>query len=209
MKKNSVQSSISKKNRSFLNNIFVRNFIGLIVVSVILVAAVLIWLNYYTQHGKAVELPDVKGLSVEQAEQFFTKSKINYVVEDSVFNKGAVPGSIAETRPPIGSMVKEGRTIYLKVYSFLPNLIPIPDIVDTSQRQALAMLISLGFEKVETKIVPGVHKELVLGLESRGVALEAGQRVSADTPLSVLVSSGTGEVFLFEDEEDSILESTD
>ena len=196
---------MSMKKRSVLSNIFVRNFIGIIVLSVILVTAVLIWLNYYTQHGKAVEVPDVKGLSVEIADPFFTKNKLKYVVNDSIFNKNAIPGSIAETTPPVGSMVKEGRTIYLKVNSFLPTLIPIPDVLDTSQRQAIAMLRSLGFERVETKIVPGVHRELVLGLESRGVSLEAGERVPADTPLSILVSSGSGDIFLFENEGDSIL----
>ena len=199
---------MSMKKRSVLNNIFVRNFIALIIVTVVLVAAVLSWLNFYTQHGKAVEVPDVKGISVEIAEPFFTKNKLKYLVIDSVFNKNAIPGSIAETTPPVGSMVKEGRTIYLKVNSFLPNLIPVPDVMDTSQRQALAMLRSLGFEKIDIKIVPGIHRELVMGLESRGVSLEAGERISTDMPLSLLVSSGTGEEsFLFENEEDSIMEN--
>jgi len=200
---------MSTKKRSVLSNIFVSNFLGMIFVTVILVVAVLLWLNHYTQHGKAVEVPDVKGLSIEQAEQFFSKKKLNYVVVDSVFMTNAMPGSIAEATPPVGSMVKEGRTIYLKVNSYLPKLIAVPDVVDTSQRQSIAMLRSLGFETIETKIVPGVHRELVLGLESRGVALEAGQRIPVSTPLSILVSSGSGDVFLFESTEDSIEESTD
>jgi len=186
------------KKQSFFNNIFVRNLLGLIIVIVVIVTAVLIWLNYYTQHGKAVEVPDVKGISVENAEPFFTQKNLNYLVVDSVFVKNAIPGSIAETTPPMGSMVKEGRTIYLKINAYLPQLITIPDVKDTSLRQSLAMLRSLGFENIETKMVPGVYQELVQGLESRGVAIEAGQRVPADTPLSLLVSSGSGDIMLLD-----------
>ena len=197
------------KKRTVFSNIYVRNILGLILVTVILVSAVLIWLGYYTQHGKAVEVPDVKGISVELAEPFFTRINLQYLVVDSVFNKNAVPGSITETTPPVGSKVKEGRTIYLKVNSYLPQLITIPDVKDTSQRQALAMLRALGFENITVKMVTGVYKNLAMGLESRGMTMEAGQRVPANTPLSLLVSSGSGDDFLIEIPEDSVAVSSD
>ena len=191
--------------RSILKNIFIRNLLGLFLVSILLAVTVLIWLNHYTQHGEAVEVPDVKGISVEKAEAFFTGKNLKYLVVDSVFVKNAVPGSIAETTPPIGTMVKKGRTIYLKIISRMPPLITLPDVKDSSQRQALAMLRSLGFEKVEVKMVPGVYMDLVLGLESRGTAVDAGQRVYADTPLSLLVSSGSSDIVPL----DSPVDSTD
>ena len=151
-----------------------------------------------------MEVPDVKGISVELAEPFFTQRKLNYTVVDSIFVREAVPGSIFETIPPVGSMVKEGRTIYLKVNSFMPQLITLPEVKDNSLRQSMAMLRALGFEKIDTKNVPGVHRELVLGIESRGTTLEAGQRVTANTPLTLLVSSGSGDFFMFEGPEDSV-----
>jgi len=197
------------KKRTVFNNIFVINIIGLILVSAVLVIAVLVWLGYYTQHGKAVEVPDVRGISVEKAEPFFTKINLNYSVVDSVFNKNASPGSIVETTPPVGSMVKEGRTIFLKVNSFLPQLITIPEVKDTSQRQAFATLRSLGFENISIKIVPGVYKNLVIGIESKGVTMEAGQRVPANTSLSLLVSSGSGDIQMLEIPEDSVVVKSD
>ena len=192
------------EKRSLLKNIYIRNLLGLILVIVILVSAVLIWLNIYTQHGKEVEVPNVKGLMVGNAAIFFTEKNLNYTVIDSVFVKNAIPGSIAETTPPVGSKVKEGRIIYLKVNAYLPLLITIPDVKDSSQRQSLAMLRSLGFENVNVKMVSGVYRDLVMGLESRGALLEAGQRVPAGTPLSLLVSSGSEETLLLENPADSI-----
>jgi len=189
--------------QSILKNIYVRNLLGLILITILLTVAVLIWLNHYTQHGKVVEVPDVKGLSVEKAESFFTKKRLKFSVVDSTFNKNATPGSIAETTPPMGSMVKEGRTVYLKINAFLPQLITIPEVKDASQRQSLARLRSLGFENIEIKMVPGVYKDLVLGLESKGSPLEAGQRLPANAPLSLLVSSGSDDILLMENPVDS------
>ena len=188
---------------SILNNIYFRNLLGLIIVFVLLLIAVMIGLKYYTQHGKAVEVPDVKGLSVDNAEPFFISKELNFAVVDSVFNKAATPGSIFETTPPVGSMVKKGRTIYLKIVAFLPQLITIPDVKDTSQRQSRAMLKSLGFENISVKMVPGIYRDLVLGIESKGVAIEAGKRVPVNTPLSLLVSSGSEDILLLENPVDS------
>jgi len=197
------------KRRSIFSNIFIRNLLGLGIVTVILIAGVLIWLSHYTQHGKAVEVPDVKNLLVEKAEQFFAERELKCVVVDSVFIRNAVPGSIAETTPPIGSMVKRGRIIYLKVIASTPQLITIPDVKDNSQRQARAWLNSLGFENIEIKFVPGIYKDLVLGLEYRGASIEAGQRLPAGTSLTLLVSSGYEEIRILEDPSDSTIVSSD
>jgi beta-lactam-binding protein with PASTA domain len=192
----------------FLKNIYIRNLLGLILVSVVLILAVLTWLSFYTQHGKTVEVPDVKGLAVDKAKSFFDSKELNFSVVDSAYVKDAIPGTIAETTPPMGSTVKRGRTIYLKVNSYLPQLISIPDVKDSSQRQSLAMLRSLGFEDVQVKMVPGVYRDLVVGLESRGVSIEAGQRVPANTPLSLLVSSGSGDIMLLDTLDDSAIDTT-
>jgi len=184
--------------KSFFKNIYIRNLLGLILATIVLISAVLFWLSIYTQHGKSVKVPDVRGISVEKAKPFFVKSNLTYTVVDSVYIKGAVPGSIAETTPPIGSMVKLGRTIYLKVNAYMPQLVAIPDVKDTSQRQSLAMLHSLGFDNVVIKMVPGAYLDLVMGLESKGSPIEAGQRVPADTPLSLLVSSGSNDILLLD-----------
>jgi beta-lactam-binding protein with PASTA domain len=190
--------------KEFFNNIYIRNLLGLILVTVVLISGVMLWLNIYTRHGKSVKVPDVKGISVEKAKPFFAKSNLNYSVVDSVYIRNAVPGSIAETTPPVGSPVKSGRTVYLKVNAWLPQLIAAPDVKDASQRQSLAMLRSLGFENVTVKPVPGAYRDLVMGLESKGSPVAPGQRIPADTPLSLLVSSGSDDIMPLDNPSDTI-----
>ena len=153
----------------------------------------LYWLKGYTNHGKVVEVPDVKGLNVETAIPLLEGKTLRCTIVDSVYVKNAAPGTILETTPPSGATVKEGRTIYITVNSINALKISIPEVMDLSQRQGLSMLRSLGFESIDVKLVSGAYRDLIVGLESEGKTLEAGTKVSSSTPLLLLVSSGIGE----------------
>jgi beta-lactam-binding protein with PASTA domain len=181
------------KMSGFFKNIYVRNLLVAVLVFFVLLTVVLIWLSVYTHHGESVEVPNVKGLQVEAAAPFFANQNLQYQVVDSIYDKRAVPGSIIETVPPVGTKVKEGRTVYITTNSYVASLITIPEIKDLSQRQALAMLKSLGFENVNVRTVPGPYRDLVIGLESRGQAVEAGTHTSAGISLTLLVASGSSE----------------
>ena len=179
---------------NFFMNVYVRNLLLALAVVLLLVFIVLNWLDAYTKHGKEVVVPEVKGMQVAAASLFFKKATLNYIVIDSVFFKNQPVGSIIETVPPIGTRVKEGRTIYLTINSGTAHMLIVPAVKDISQRQALAMLTSVGFESVQVKLVPDAYRDLVLGLENRGSSLSPGDRIPADTPLTLLVSSGEGKV---------------
>ena len=92
-----------------IKNPFVINLLLVIVVSCGVVYGVLAWLDSYTRHNQAVVVPDVKGMKLEDAAEFFGNNKLRYNVIDSVFSKDVAPGSIVELVPGVGSKVKEGR----------------------------------------------------------------------------------------------------
>jgi beta-lactam-binding protein with PASTA domain len=178
-------------------NIYIKNILIAIAILIVLVFIVLQWLNVYTHHGKQVTVPDVKGMQVEQAAPFLEQKSLHYVVVDSIYAKNQVAGSILETVPPIGTNVKEGRTIYLTVNAGTAQLLTVPAVIDMSQRQASALLLSLGFESVKIRTVTGAYKDLVVGLETAGGrTVETGSRIPANTTLSLLVSSGEADISL-------------
>ena len=92
-----------------IKNPFVINLLLVIVVSCGVVYGVLAWLDSYTRHNQAVVVPDVKGMKLEDAAEFFGNNKLRYNVIDSVFSKDVAPGSIVELVPGVGSKVKEGK----------------------------------------------------------------------------------------------------
>lgn len=178
----------------------ITNLLFAVIVLVVLVWGVSIWLNAYTNHDESVEIPNVKSMKMEAAQPLFEAYELSCQVVDSTSNKAFSPGTIIETIPPTGSKVKKGRTVYIRLNSYSAGKIAIPDVRDLSQRQAMAMLKTLGLGEIEIKWVPGNYRDLVVGLEYRGQPLQIKDKVPANAIITLLVSSGNAA-----DEQDDIL----
>jgi len=171
-------------------NIIFRNLVLAILLMVVLVLGISWWLKIYTHHGDSVEVPNVKAMRLDVAKPLFETNELSYQVIDSTYNKTVSPGTIIETIPPVGSKVKRGRTIFIRLNSYTAGMISIPDVRDVSQRQATAMLKALGFEKINTRWVEGQFRDLVIGLEYQGRILQIKEKVPANAVLTLLVSQG-------------------
>ena len=103
-----------KTNKYFWVNILVM----IVAVVILLLFGVLKWLDVYTRHGEAVVVPDVKGMTVDEASKMFRNHGLVCVVSDSNYVKNMAAGIVLDVNPGIGQKVKEGRTIYLTEYFF-------------------------------------------------------------------------------------------
>lgn len=177
-----------------IKNPYVLNLLLAVVVTCALIFGTLRWLDTYTRHNEAVVVPDVKGLGLDEAAEFFKNSNLRYNVIDSVFSKDVRPGAIVELVPMAGSKVKEGRIVFVTVNALTSQMAMIPEVEDLSFRQAYAILRARGFEKIEIEYVPGDFKDLVLAVELRGRALRKGEQVPLSAPLVLKVSSGDADV---------------
>ena len=146
------------------NRFFWVNIIAMVVVAVLIVFGALKGLDIYTRHGQAVVVPDVKGMSVSEAEKMFRDQGLTYVVSDSNYVKNKPSGIILDLNPSVGQKVKEGRTIYLTINTLSTPLCVVPDVADNSSvRQAQAKLMAAGFKLTENRMVSG-EKDWVYGV---------------------------------------------
>lgn len=129
-----------------IKNPYVLNLLLAVVVTCGLIYGALKWLDHYTRHNEAVVVPDVKGLKIEEAAEFFKNNNLRYNVIDSVFSKDVEPGAIVELSPLAGSKVKEGRIVFITVNALTSQMATIPEVEDLSFRQAYALLKARGFE---------------------------------------------------------------
>lgn len=182
------------------NNIYAKNIFLAILVIIVLFLGLNWWLNEYTRHGQAVVVPDVKGLSMEEATVFFDNVNLRFEVVDSVYNKNTTPGAIVETIPTAGTKVKEHRNIYITINAKTSRMAIIPEVKDQSLRQAIAKLNAVEFKDVQVKSVEGAYKDLVLGLQYKGRDLNAGERLPLDSKLVLLVSDGAQSMDEFDDD---------
>ena len=180
--------------KGFFKNPYVLNLLLAIVVVCALMYGTLKWLDVYTRHNEAAVVPDVKGLGIEEAAEFFKSNNLRYNVIDSVFSKSVKPGDVVELVPMAGSKVKEGRIVFVTVNALTSQMAAVPEVEDLSFRQAYAILRACGFEKIEIEQVPGDYKDLAIAVELRGRVLEKGEHVPLTAPLVLKVSSGEDEL---------------
>lgn len=177
-----------------IKNPFVWNFLLMIAVVCALIYGTLAWLDHYTRHNEAVIVPDVKGLSMNEAKSFFDNTGLRYNVIDSVFSNDVNPGAIVEVVPEPGSKVKEGRIVFVTINALTAQMAIIPEVADLSFRQAYALLRSLGFKNIEVKFVPGDYKDLAVGVERNAQMINRGERVPLASTLTLIISNGEKEI---------------
>lgn len=172
------------------NKFFWLNLVAMIVVVVALLFGVLKWLDVYTRHGEAVVVPDVKGMTVDEATKMFSSHGLVCVVSDSNYVKNKAAGIVLDVNPGAGQKVKEGRTIYLTINTLSIPLRAVPDVADNSSlRQAQAKVLAAGFKLNEVHLVPG-EKDWVYGIQYQGRPLEAGEKVPLGAFLTLMVGNG-------------------
>ena len=173
-----------------LKNPFVISLLLAVLILWGLIYGTLVWLDIYTRHNEAVVIPDVKGMTIEEAAPFLAEKGIRYNIIDSVFSKDVDPGAIVEIVPTPGSKVKEGRIVFVTIIAKTSQMARIPEVQDLSFRQAYALLTSIGFKAIEVKYVAGDYKDLAIGVEWNGKILEEGQHVPLNAHLTLVVSGG-------------------
>lgn len=176
--------------KKLIKNPFVINILAMAVVTIVLIFATLKWLEHYTHHNQAVIVPDVKGMSVDEAALFLKNNGLQYNIIDSVFSKDVSPGTVVEVTPKAGSKVKEGRILFVTINATSAQTAAIPEVADLSFRQAYALLKSRGFSFIETEYVPGTYKDLAISVQTNGRTLQVNEKVSLTAPLVLKVSSG-------------------
>ena len=167
------------------------NLLAMLLVIVLLALGVKYGLDWYTRHGEGVKVPKLEGMDIDKARSLMEDYGLNVMVSDSGYNKQMAANSILMQNPGAGTMVKGGHTIYVTVNSPSSPSFPIPDVVDNSSyREAEAKLTALGFKLMPPEEVPG-EKDWVYGILCKGRRVAAGDHISIDNPLTLLIGSGT------------------
>ena len=174
------------------------NLAAMLLVSIALCVGLWIWMMRYTMHGESVEVPEVKGMMLSDAEYALDELRLIMVIVDSAYVRGQPAGIVLEQKPAPGSKVKSGREIYLTVNRKQSPTNIIPDIAgNCSRREAEARLRSLGFKIGPMEFVPG-DPDWVVALKVNGREVYTGERVPVDAPVVLVIGNSE----LSTDEED-------
>ena len=165
------------------------NLIAMVLVGIALCIGLWMWMTGYTMHGESVEVPEVKGMMLSDAEYELEKLELLAVVVDSAYVRQQPAGIVLEQTPGVGNRVKSGREIYLTINQKQTPTNTIPDIAgNCSRREAEARLRSLGFKIGPIEFVPG-DPDWVIALKVNGREVYTGERVPCDAPIVIVVGN--------------------
>lgn len=189
----SMQKGLEKTNFWHTNIGFVTiNLLSAAGAIIILLTILYFWLSRYTMHGVEVEVPQVSGLTLEEAQVLLSGNNLNMQVVDSTYSNRVPLGTIVDQNPPAMSKAKPGRTIYLVVNAKQRRQVGVPMLLDMSYRQAMTTLSKLGLN-IDTIIYePSAYRDLVLDLRQGEVSVPAGTQLYEGTALTLVVGQGLG-----------------
>lgn len=168
--------------------------LGLMVV--VFIGLVLIFFFVYlpsaTHHGEAITVPNLKGMSLLDMDEFLKKRHLNYEVYDSLYDQNYPPLSIYTQYPLPGSYVKENRKIYLTVIKTTPDITIMPNLIDGSLKNAELFLANYGLRRGKITYVPFLGSNVVLEQHYRGKKIEPGEKIEKGSEIDLVVGDGLG-----------------
>jgi len=173
------------KSRLFLIQIAIA-----LLVTIVLIWITLISLKWYTHHGEKLEVPDLYGMSLEEAESKLESEQLKFSIYDSMYNPNFAPGSVLDQRPLAGAIVKRKRNLFLTINASKPEQVRFPNLVDNSFRQAYELLITNGFKIGKLEYIDNQFFNLVLFPKYNGDTIHAGSMINKGSSIDLVLGKG-------------------
>ena len=170
---------------------FRQNALAAIGITFFLIVLNMFAIRLYTNHGKSVEIPELKGKTNQEVASLLDKLDLRYQIRDSVFSRETAPGTVLDQYPKSGTKVKKNRTILITLCAFNQEKIPMPQLTDISYRQARNLIESSGLVAGHISYRASEFPDLVLEQKIGGKSIPVGEMVPKGSTVD-LVLGGDG-----------------
>ncbi|RZJ54838.1 MAG: PASTA domain-containing protein, partial [Flavobacterium sp.] len=148
-------------------------------------------LRFYTKHGEGLNVPALKGLSIEQAVIKLEELGLRYEL-DSVYIMDKPPGLVIEQDPDAGTFVKDNRTIYLTINTSKTPNVNFPEVEFKTLREAQAIIEGYGLKLGDTTYKPDVSRDVVLETMFGGQPIRTGETLPRGSRIDFVLGDGRG-----------------
>lgn len=173
---------------------FLLNLLGVIVIWILALWGTFSWIKSYGKFDQSVDVPNFIGKHIEDLDLFVQKKSVDYEVFDSVYVKGAEPGTVVSQVPSptdsSGMPAKPGRKVKLTVVPLVPKEIAMPNLVDKSKFIAVKVLQSLDLRYKEEFEYAPAGKNFVLQQRYKGREIDSGAMIPEDARVTLVISKG-------------------
>ncbi len=146
-----------------------------------------------TGHGNVEVVPDLSGLTLEEAQARLSEGELlAEVLDSSIYFPKMDPGTVVDQYPMAGATAKAGRTVQLSINRRRPGRVALPLLVERTLQRAELDLTSRGLRVGRITFVPDLAEGLVLSASAGGVVLAQGSQVRKGTAIDLVVGRRTG-----------------
>jgi len=171
---------------------FIINFLLAVIIGVALIFITLQVLKLYTRHGESKPVPDLTGLSVNEAKLTAEQHELRIRIMDSLYVDDVPPGAVVDQVPDKNHRVKTNRTIFLTINSTQPEMVSLPKLTDISFRQAQVLIENSGLEIGQISYQPSEYNDLVLNVQIDSVDIFPGKKLAKGASVDLIVGQTQG-----------------
>lgn len=186
-----LKEYLKNSGKAALENFYVKNVLYAFAGVIILLLLAIIALNIFTRHGRTYPVPNLSGLTVEQAMEMVDRGDLRLEVADSVYIDTRTRGVIVDQNPKPNTEVKSKRRIFLTINAVIPVMVPMPNLIDLSNRQAKAILEQQGLRIARLSYAPDIAANSVLSQKIKGVTVMAGTKVPRGSKVELVLGLGS------------------
>ncbi len=176
--------------KSFFNWRVLLNFLLAIGVFVGLIWLTFRWLEFHTNHGQEIPVPNVMNMTVHNAIKVLDDSGLDYEVDSFKYDPRYRPFQVLQVYPSPGSRVKGGRSIILKVNPKTWAKVSVPDVLDRYKGLAFRQLEQVGLKIGDTIYEPSIQRDAVIRLMYNGSIIKPGTLIPRFSILDIVIGAG-------------------
>ena len=207
----SLVATMSKIKEIYKKHPVLSNLVFIIITGLLLLWAVLLFLDSWTFHGATAIVPDIKHKSYSEASPTLAANSLSIEISDSIYDRNIAPGTVVESWPKAGAVVKEGRQVYVTITAFSPKQVTIsmPLTGNVSSRQAMSYLRGIGITDIRLETVPSEFADLVVGARYGDTPLSVGSVIPVTSTVTLQIGTGpaSDDLDSLEDEETIVEEN--
>ncbi len=188
-----MKKKIIDKIKYLATETFLKHILIAVVSLVLLIWLVFLSLKWYTHHGQAYSVPDLRGLSLEEVAEIADEKDLRFEIIDSVYADDFSRGTVVEQNPPPDFKVKKNRRIFLTLNANAPEKVVMPDVVEISLAQAKADLERVGLQVGHLEYIPDIARNRVLQQKFNGRRIAPGTRIVKGSKIDLVLGEGTTE----------------
>jgi beta-lactam-binding protein with PASTA domain len=169
---------------------FLRHLGLAVAIALFLLLLTLLWLRFYTHHGKTILVPNLTGLTVEEVADVTASRNLRFEVIDSVYSSEMPRGTVIKQNPRASTQVKKNRRIFLTMNAVNPEMVSMPKLVGLSIRQARLALQNAGLVLGEIHYRPDYAVNNVLQQMNGDSVINEGTEIRKGEVIDLILGMG-------------------